>query len=451
MSMAESTLEQKQKRILAPASEFKPKSIGMKDTAVIILGGGQGTRLFPLTMWRCKPAICFGGRYRLIDVPISNAINSGSQKIFVITQFLSSSLHQHLFNTYQFDRFKSGFIELLPAEERPAEQSWFQGTADAVRKNIDYFIDTPADYFLILSGDQLYHMDFNEMLARARETDADLTLAVMPIDELQAKRMGVMKTNEKGIVTHFREKPQTLEEMEPLRTNAKVMHALGAHADSNKTMLGSLGIYLFKRESLLKLLKNDPRDDFGKHLIPSQVEKGGVATYVHNGYWEDIGTIQSFYEANIALTGPNPTFSIYSETDRLYGEQESLPGPKIQDATIHSSVLCEGTLIDSAQISNSLLGPRTRIGKGCVIDGCYIMGHDFYKPAILTGRVPENLSIGDYCTIRKAIIDKHVSIGNGVQLINKDQLTTYDSALAYIRDGIIVIPKGVTLPDGFVL
>lgn len=423
----------------------------MKNTAAIILGGGQGTRLFPLTMWRCKPAICFGGRYRLIDVPISNAINSGCQKIFVITQFLSSSIHRHLFNTYQFDRFKTGCIELLPAEERPSDQSWFQGTADAVRKNVENFIDTPAEYFLILSGDQLYHMDFNALLASAQRTGADVTLAVMPIQEQLARRMGVMKVNEKGFVTHFREKPQTTEEIDPFRMSASVLDTLGADHAEGKNLLGSMGIYLFKRESLLALLEQDPRADFGKHLIPEQVAHGNVAAYVHNGYWEDIGTIESFYEANLALTRREAPFNIYDESRPLYGEQESLSGPRIHDAVIRSSILCEGTIIDSAEITNSVLGPRTCIGQGTVIDGCYVMGNDFYKPPILTGRIPENLSIGNFCTIKKAIIDKHVSIGHGVQLINKEQLDHFDSPLAYIRDGIIVIPKGVALPDGYVL
>lgn len=435
--------QQKQEAITQP--------INMNRTAAIILGGGQGTRLFPLTLWRCKPAICFGGRYRLIDIPISNAINSGCQKIFVVTQFLSSSLHRHIFNTYQFDRFNRSYIELLPAEERPSEQAWFQGTADAVRKNIDYFINAPVDYFLILSGDQMYHMDFTKMLAQAQITNADLTLAAMPVSDRQSKRMGILKVNEDGFITTFREKPQADSELEDLRTNRSLLEALGAEKSQTNTLLGSLGIYLFKRQALLDLLAQDTREDFGKHLLPTQVARGNIAAFIHNTYWEDIGTIESFYNANMMLTKPTPDFDLYNEEFPIFTAQENLPSPKIADTHITNAIIAEGSQIEADEIKNSIVGRRTHIQKGTIVQDSYIMGNDFYSPRIHTGRLPETLKIGENCLIRKAILDKHVSIGNRVQLVNKGNLTSYDSPQVYIRDGIIVVPQGTTLPDGFVL
>ncbi len=425
--------------------------VDMNRVAAIILGGGQGTRLFPLTTSRCKPAICFGGRYRLIDIPMSNSINSGCLKIYIVTQFLSSSLHQHIFKTYRLGTYSSGFIELLPAEQRHGNRLWYQGTADAVRQNVDYFIEAPVDYFLILSGDQLYTMDFRKMVNYAKKSDADLVIATLPTNQHNAKRMGIMKINEEGFVVDFCEKPQTPEQLAPLALSPSILQKWGFPGYSENHYLGSMGIYLFKREALLKLLEKDPREDFGKHLIPTQVKEGKVAAYIHDGYWEDIGTIESFYQANMDLTLPNPPFDWYDEKNPIFTSHTNLAGPKIYNSHISHSLICEGCLIEADEVTNSILGPRTVIKRGSIILHSYIMGNDFYEPPIKTERLPAKLQIGEHCIIRKALIDNHVFIGNGVQLINKDNLETYDSDGVYIRDGIIIVNRGTSLPDGYIL
>lgn len=423
------------------SKKHAPISVDMSRVAALVLGGGAGSRLHPLTLSRCKPAICFGGRYRLIDVPISNSINSGCHKLFILTQFLSSSLHQHLFKTYRHDLFSSGFLELLAAEQKPDQTEWFQGTADAVRKNIDYFIDTPVDYFLILSGDQLYSMDFRNMLAFATRTDADLVVATLPIGTADAKRMGVMQIDRHKFITNFFEKPQ--------ETN--LLHQLRSLQADHKPYLGSMGIYLFKRETLLNLLKEDPREDFGKHLIPTQVSKGNAAAYIHEGYWEDIGTIGSFYAANMDLTREVPQYNCYDEKWPLFSTKAHLSGPKIHQSYIVDSVLNEGVILEESKISGSILGPRTHVKKGTTIEESYVMGNDFYTPPSASGRLPEHLFIDENCVIRKTILDKHVHLGKGVRLINQDNLENYTGKDIYIRDGVIVVPQGVSLPDGFTL
>lgn len=417
------------------------KSMDMNRVASIILGGGQGTRLFPLTVTRCKPAISFGGNYRLIDIPMSNSINSGCLKIFIVTQFLSSSLHQHIFKTYRLGTFSSGFIELLPAEEKPTASHWFQGPADAVRQNIEYFLETPVDYFLILSGDQLYNMNFQDMLQFARKTKADLTIATLPVNEAEATRMGLLKIDKHNFITDFSEKPvgDELLKMQHHRPN------------DDPYYLGSMGIYLFKRDTLFKLLAQDPREDFGKHLIPTKVREGNVAAYIHHGYWEDIGTIDSFYKANIALTKPHPEFNWYDEENKIFNSHCNLPGPKIYNTRVSQAILCEGSIIEAAEITNSILGPRSIVQEGTIIRNSYIMGNDFYAPPVRSPRLPNKLQIGKNCLIHGAIIDKHAKIGNNVRLINKNQLTHFNSDDVYIRDGIIIVTRGACLPDGFTL
>lgn len=426
-----------------------PPSLDMNRIAAIILGGGQGTRLSPLTITRCKPAICFGGKFRLIDIPMSNALNSGCQKIFVVTQFLSSSLHQHICRTYRQGSFSSGFIELLAAEQKPLVHAWFQGTADAVRQNIDYFIDTPVDYFLILSGDQLYNINFQEMIRFAQDTNADLTIAALPVEEKNAKRMGILKVNEDRMITEFEEKPQTREQLDHLCLPELTLKQLGHNFDKQRQYLGSMGIYLFKRKALLDLLEADSREDFGKHLIPTKVSQGSVAAYLYDGYWEDIGTIESFYEANITLTSANPPFNCYDESNPIFSHHFNLPAPKIMNTNVTSSIICEGSIIEAEEIKSSILGPRTIVKSGTSIKDCYLMGNDYYASPVKSERIPEQLSIGKDCQIERAIIDKHVYIGNGVTLINKNKLTHFDNDNVCVRDGIIVITRGTCLPDGF--
>lgn len=423
----------------------------MKRVAAIILGGGQGSRLFPLTISYCKPAACVGGKYRLIDIPLSNAINSGCSKIFIVTQFLSTLLLQHISRTYQIGSFASGCIELLPAEQRPSHQSWFQGTADAVRQNLDYFVDLPVDYFLILSGDQLYNMNFQHLVQFAQNTDADLVISSLLVAENDAKRMGILKINEDSLITEFQEKPQSVELLERMRLPEYALQKRNKASDQSRQYLGSMGIYLFKRNALLNLLQQDLREDFGKHLIPTKVQQGKAAAYLFDGYWEDIGTIESFYQANMALTKPNPLLNCYDENNPIFSKPLHLPAPKITNTHVIDSIICEGSIIEADEIRGSILGPRTIVKKGSIIKHSYIMGNDFYAPLIDTGRLPDHLQIGENCIIDRAIVDKHVHIGDGVQLTNKNQLTNFNSDHVYIRDGIIVVTSGARLPDGYIL
>ncbi|MBB64245.1 MAG: glucose-1-phosphate adenylyltransferase [Waddliaceae bacterium] len=422
----------------------------MRRVASVILGGGQGTRLFPLTLTRCKPAISFGGRYRLIDVPVSNSLNSNIDKIFIITQFLSSSLHQHVFQTYHFDSFSQGFIELLSAEVKPSQQSWYQGTADAVRQNLNYLIEAPVDYFLILSGDQLYNFDFRAMLHFAKTTDADLTLAALPIPASQAKRLGVLSIDKNYRVVDFAEKPQEEEVLKRLELPPELMEQLGSKLSNDDKWLGSMGIYLFKRKVLLDLLTQDDRVDFGKHLIPTQLKKGNVACYLYDGYWEDIGTIQSFFEANLDLARSTPKFDCYNENNRIYSSQHDLPGPKIHNTLVKDAIICEGSVIRASELDTVVLGQRTVIDEGTVVRDAIIMGNDFYEPSLhQLNHLPNRLSIGKNCKIEKAIIDKNVHIGDNVTLVNKAGHETYNGNNVYVRDGITIVTRGTHLPDNF--
>lgn len=407
----------------------------MKEVAAVILGGGTGSRLFPLTFSRCKPAISFGGRFKLIDIPISNALNSGCNKIFVISQFLSASLHQHILKTYRIDSFSQGFLELLSVEQKPSKASWYKGTADAVRQNIEYLREVPVDYILILSGDQLYKMNFQKMLQFAINKDADLVIASLPVDKNTAKRMGIMKCDKSHMVKDFVEKPE----------NEEVLKNF-SHLKGDKPFLGSMGIYLFKRKALFQLLEEDPREDFGKHLIQTQVNKGNIATFIHNDYWEDIGTIDSFFYANINLTKPNPLFDCYSEASPIYSSHSMLPGPKFSNTEVIHSIISEGALIEARQIKESIIGPRSVIGKDTVIEQCYMMGNESYGT-----RTKKKYYVGKDCVIKKTIIDKQVVIGNNVKLLNENNLDSYDGDGIYIRDGIIIVTPGTTLPDHFTI
>lgn len=438
----------KQKGAMEP-SAF---SIDMKNVASIILGGGEGTRLYPLTLTRCKPAINFGGKYRLIDVPISNSIHADCSKIFVLTQFLSSSLHHHIFQTYMQGGRTSGLIEILTAEQKPTQKSWYQGTADAVRQNIDYLLEHPVEYFLILSGDQLYNINFREMVYFAKSSDADVVVATLPVDAQDATRLGILKVNESNFITDFYEKPQDPTLLQKLRSPHEVIERVGITSASKRNYLGSMGIYLFKRKALVDLLMKDSREDFGKHLIPSLVETGRAAAFLYEGYWEDIGTIETFYQANMALNIPRPAFSFYNEARPIFTSRYDLPPAKFFDTQIKQTILCEGAIIEADELTNSLLGPRAVIHKGSIIRDSYIMGNDYYESAVRDHhRLPPVPCIGENCIISRAIVDKNVAIGKGVQLINKQKLTHYNSDNVLIRDGIIIVPRGATIPNGFIL
>ncbi|MGK5594761.1 MAG: sugar phosphate nucleotidyltransferase [Parachlamydiaceae bacterium] len=416
-------------------SFLSPQHRGMKNVAAVILGGGIGTRLYPLTFSRCKPAITFGGRFKLIDVPISNALNSGCNKIYILSQFRSASLHQHILKTYRIESFSQGFLEILSAEQKPNTSNWYQGTADAVRQNIEYLQDAPVDYILILSGDQLYKMNFQEMLHFAIEKDADLVVASIPVEESNAKRMGLLKRNSELFVTDFTEKPQDEKTLSDFSTE-----------EGEKPFLGSMGIYLFKRQALFDLLDEDSREDFGKHLIQTQVKKGKVASYVYDGYWEDIGTIHSFFHANINLTHPQPQFDCYCEMFPIHSTTSTLPGPKLFNTEVSHSIISEGSFIEAKKITHSVIGPRTVIGKNTVIENTYFIGNDTYQT-----RQNQKFTIGQNCHISHSILDKHVIVGDHVQLTNKNKLSSFDGDGIYIRDGIIIVTPGTIVPSGYTL
>lgn len=442
-------------RLLKKLIDHAPKKapiVDMSQVCSIILGGGQGTRLFPLTRRHCKPAILFGGRFRLVDVPLSNSLNSYINKNYIVTQFLSASLHQHIFQTYRLDSFSSGFIELLGAEQKHDTCSWYKGTADAIRQNLEYLEETPAEYFLILSGDQLYHMNFQHMVQEAIQKDVDVLVATLAVSKKEAMRMGVMKVNEDVHIVDFYEKPKEDAILERLKTAPATLEKLGLADDPEKHYLASMGIYLFKRSCLFEMLKGDLREDFGKHLIPSKVQSGNIAAYVHSGYWEDIGTIESFYEANLALTHAEPPFDLYDEAHPIITNRSFLPGARVSNTHVSNSIICEGSIIEAAEVSNSILGQRSVVKRGTKIKDSYIMGNDFYTSPIQdTTKDPAELVIEENCTIRRAIIDRNVHIGKGVQLVNKNNLSHYDGPSIYIRDGIIVVARGATIPSGFVL
>lgn len=424
----------------------------MKSVASIILGGGEGTRLYPLTLTRCKPAINFGGKYRLIDVPISNSIHCDCHKIFVLTQFLSSSLHHHIFQTYMQGGRTSGLIEILTAEQKPSQKTWYQGTADAVRQNIDYLLENPVEYFLILSGDQLYNLNFQEMLSFAKETDADVVVASLPVNAQDATRLGILKVNENNFITDFYEKPREKAILDKLRSPSQVIERAGVSANSNRNFLGSMGIYLFKRKALADLLVQDSREDFGKHLIPTLVNRGRAAAFLYEGYWEDIGTIETFYQANMALTDPKPKFSFHNEARPIFTCRYDLPPAKFLDTQIKRTILCEGAVIEADEVSHSILGPRSVVHKGSIIRDSLLMGNDYYASAFMDHQsLPPEPHIGENCIISRAIIDKNAMIGKGVQLINKQKLQHYDGDHVFIRDGIIIVSRGASIPDGFIL
>ena len=422
-------------------------NVNMKEVASVILAGGEGSRLYPLTLSRCKPAVSFGGKYRLIDVPISNSIHSECQKIYILTQFLSSSLHHHLFQTYLQGGKSSELIEILTAEQKPSHQHWFLGTADAVRQNIQYLLESSVEYFLILSGDQLYHLDFRAMVSFAKKTDADLVIAALPVGERDAGRMGILSVNEDDFVVDFHEKPQDKTLLNTLKSRSSVLERANAGSTSKRPYLGSMGIYLFKRQALIDLLASDLREDFGKHLIPTQVKKGKTAAFFYDGYWEDIGTIETFYHANINLTTENPPFDFYHPARPIFSHRYDLPPAKISNASIKEAILCEGSVVDADEVTSSLIGPRTHIQKGTIIRNSYLMGNDYFSEK---HRSPVTPSIGQNCIIKGAIIDKNVSIGHGVHLTNKNKITQYNSDNLFVRDGIIIVPRGATLPDGFI-
>lgn len=431
----------------------------MKRVLSVILGGGAGTRLYPLTKLRAKPAVPLASKYRLIDIPVSNCINSELFKIYVLTQFNSASLNRHLSRSYNFSGFSEGFVEVLAAQQTPENPNWFQGTADAVRQYIWLFNEWDVDEYLILSGDHLYRMDYREFIQRHRDTGADITISVVPMDERRASDFGLMKIDQHGRVIDFSEKPKG----DALRSMAVDTTVLGLSPEEaqQSPYIASMGIYVFKREALLKLLRESPeRTDFGKEIIPTSAKDYNIQAYLFNGYWEDIGTIEAFYEANMALTQqPMPPFSFYDEAAPIYTRPRYLPPTKMLDCVVKESIIAEGCILKECSIVHSLLGVRTRIESGCVIEDTMLMGADYFQP--LAERTSGqscaddkvSLGIGKDTTIRRAIVDKNARIGCNVQIINKDhvQEAERENLGFYIRSGIVVVIKGATIPDGMII
>jgi glucose-1-phosphate adenylyltransferase len=420
----------------------------MRDVIALILGGGRGTRLFPLTRMRSKPAVPLAGSYRLVDVTVSNCINSRIDRIYVLTQYNSASLNQHISRTYRFDVFSGGFVEIFAAEQTPSSIDWFQGTADAVRKVLPHVATHGPRDVLILSGDHLYRMDYVDFLARHRFLGSDITIAVKPVPASRAHELGVLRADGKGRITEFREKPHG-KLLTGMRTNTRILGLSVAEA-KRRPYLGSMGVYLFKFEVLREVLEHEQRlIDFAKEIIPHALPTLDVHAYLFDGYWEDIGTIRTFYDAHMDLLEPLPPYNLFDEHHPLYTHSRSLPGPKVNRGTIERSIIGSGAIIENAVIRRSIVGVRTRVGAGTRIADSVVMGSDVYElPWEAEGKLP--LGIGENCRIRRAIIDKNARIGNGVVLENRRRLEEYDDPAErfYIRSGIIVVPKGASIESG---
>ncbi|MCC5621735.1 glucose-1-phosphate adenylyltransferase [Nostoc sp. CHAB 5715] len=429
----------------------------MKKVLSIILGGGAGTRLYPLTKLRAKPAVPVAGKYRLIDIPVSNCINSEIFKIYVLTQFNSASLNRHIARTYNFTGFNEGFVEVLAAQQTPENPNWFQGTADAVRQYLWLMEEWDVEEYLILSGDHLYRMDYREFIQRHRETGADITLSVIPIDERRASDFGLMKIDDSGRVIDFSEKPKG-EALIQMRVDTSVL-GLTNELAQQQPYIASMGIYVFKKEVLFKLLREGTeRTDFGKEIIPDASKDYNVQAYLFDDYWEDIGTIDAFYHANLALTQqPQPPFSFYDEKAPIYTRARYLPPSKLLDCHVTESIIGEGCILKNCRIQHSVLGVRSRIESGCLIEESLLMGADFYQASVERqsnveqGDIP--VGIGADSIIRGAIIDKNASIGHDVKIINKDNVQEADreSQGFYIRSGIVVVLKNAVIPDGTII
>ncbi|WP_278035596.1 glucose-1-phosphate adenylyltransferase [Flavobacterium nitratireducens] len=418
-----------------------------KNVIAIILGGGQGSRLYPLTETRSKPAVPVGGKYRLVDIPISNCMNSDIYRMFVLTQFNSASLNAHIKNTYVFSAFSQAFVDILAAEQTPDNPTWFQGTADAVRQCMPHFLNHDFDYALILSGDQLYQMDFNDMIEEHIKNQADITIATLPVNAKDAPEFGILKTNSDSCIESFIEKPD--KELLPDWTS-NVSDQMKAEG---KNYLASMGIYIFNKQLLVDLMANPNTKDFGKEIIPQAVGEQKILSYQYEGYWTDIGNIDSFFEANIGLTEDVPKFNLFDNDNKIFTRPRLLPPSKFKNAMVDKSLISEGCIINAKEIVHSVIGIRSRVGKDTVIRNTYVMGNDYYqsiedmqedtkKNKILVG-------IGEGCYINNALVDKNCRIGNNVYINGGSHLENTTNELYAVKEGIVVIKKGVTLPDNF--
>jgi glucose-1-phosphate adenylyltransferase len=422
----------------------------------VILGGGAGTRLFPLTQQRSKPAVPLGGKYRLVDIAISNCINSDVFKMFVLTQYNSASLNRHLAQTYRFSQFSNGFVEVMAAEQTPESPHWFQGTADAVRQILPHLSDWGIDTLLILSGDHLYRMDYRAFLTRHWESDADVTVSVTPCDDAAATDFGLLKTDASGRIVEFKEKPKG-DELQSMRVDTSKLGLSEAEA-VRRPFLASMGIYVFKYDKLRQLLSDDPGHvDFGREIIPSAIKNGNVQAYLFDGYWEDIGTISAFYRANLDLTSKIPKFNLFDAEAPVFTRARYLPPSKIEESQIKDSILSDGCIVTGAAITNSVVGLRSRISKGVQIDSSFLMGADYYqtfeemRDDLLANK--PRVGIGEGTVINRAIIDKNARIGSNVRLVNEAKVIDADAhdGSYFIRDGIIIVPKNALINDGTIV
>lgn len=412
----------------------------------IILGGGQGTRLHPLTENRSKPAVPIAGKYRLVDIPISNCINSDVKRMFVLTQFNSASLNKHIKNTYHFSFFSSAFVDVLAAEQTPDNKTWFQGTADAVRQGMHHFLKHDFEYFLILSGDQLYQMDYNKMIEAHEKSNAEISIATIPVDAKDATGFGILKSNEENMITSFIEKPST--DLLPDWTS----EVSDEMKSQGRQYLASMGIYLFNRDLLKKFLDESDSNDFGKHIIPQNIDKHRTFSYQFEGYWTDIGTIDSFFDANIGLTDNIPDFDLYNKKLRIYTRARILPTTKIEGTVLKNTVIAEGCLVNAKEIERSVIGIRSRIGANSIVTNTYMMGSDRYETLDqISDPNYVAMGIGENCVIDKAILDKNSRIGNNVTIKGGDHLEDTNEASYAIKDGVVVVKKDAVIPDGFTI
>ncbi|MFN7138120.1 MAG: glucose-1-phosphate adenylyltransferase [Limisphaerales bacterium] len=419
----------------------------------IIMGGGQGTRLFPLTRDRSKPAVPLAGKYRLVDIPISNCINSGLKRVYLLTQFNSASLHRHISQSYKFDHFSGGFVEILAAEQTFSSTSWYQGTADAVRKNLTHFLNHDFDYALILSGDQLYSMDFRKIIAHHIQSEAELTIATLPVPRREAQGLGILQTNSEHRITRFVEKPKEADVLDSLKMDPANYEKFGIKGN-DEFFLASMGIYVFNRDVLLRLLDNN-HTDFGKHIIPGAIDTNRVYSYIFQGYWEDIGTIRSFFEANLDLVAELPRFNFFDMSAPIFTRPRFLPGSKINGAAIDHAVISDGCIINHARIAHSIIGIRSLVHEGCLLNRTIIMGADYYESDASiqhyeSSGIPR-IGIGRNTRIENAIVDKNARIGSNCVISPAGKPDNFDHALYYIRDGIVIIPKNGIIPHGTVI
>jgi glucose-1-phosphate adenylyltransferase len=420
-----------------------------KNVIAIILGGGQGSRLYPLTQTRSKPAVPIGGKYRLVDIPISNCMNSDIYRMFVLTQFNSASLNAHIKNTYNFSIFSHAFVDILAAEQTPDNPTWFQGTADAVRQCMPHFLNHDFDYVLILSGDQLYQMDFNDMLEQHIKNEADISIATLPVNAKDAPEFGILKTNAESCIESFIEKPAKELLVDWKSDVSDQMQSDGKH------YLASMGIYVFNKKLLVEMMYNKETKDFGKEIIPQAVGNKKILSYQYEGYWTDIGNIESFFEANIGLTEDLPKFNLFDNDNKIFTRPRLLPPSKFQKTMVDHSLISEGCIVNAKEIKRSVIGIRSRIGEGTIIQNCYVMGNDYYQNIDDMNEDAKDgnqlVGIGERCFIKNALVDKNCRIGNDVYISGGNHLADFSNELYAIKDGIVVIKKGAIIPNNYVI